>query len=271
MEKTITINTTPVKTWYCLGLNDVKIKWAEGETVEKNISSGKIEIKSEKDYTHEKLNITGNEDAVVFLNIYADKNLWIDTEISGDKNVKIIATYFTRQNGLIYNRIYGDTGNNKNFEYTSIILGKGKTYIDLAWNLKGENSGAKINIGYLAQNVTDINTAVNHYGKNTASDINVSGCKGAVGNELETVLIIGEDVVNKTLPIILCSEEDVVGTHGGSIGQLDEDTLFYFESRGITKEQAENILARRGVDRVLNMIADEETKEYVNNRLTEVM
>ena len=92
-----------------------------------------------------------------------------------------------------------------------------------------------------------------------------------MGNELETVLLIGEDVVNKTLPIILCSEEDVVGTHGGSIGQLDEDTLFYFESRGITKEQAENILARRGVDRVLNMIDDEETKEYVNNRLTEVM
>ena len=49
------------------------------------------------------------------------------------------------------------------------------------------------------------------------------------------------------------------------------NTLFYFESRGITKEQAENILARRGVDRVLNMIDDEETKEYVNNRLTEVM
>ena len=290
MEKTITINTTPVKTWYWLGLNNVKIKWAEGERVEKNISSGKAEIKSEKDYTHQKLNITGNRDSVIFLNVYADKNLWIDTEIFGDKNVKIIATYFTRQNGLIYNRIYGDTGNNKNFEYTSIILGKGKTYIDLAWNLKGENSGAKINIGYLAQNVTDINTAVNHYGKNTASDINVSGsvtdggeksfkgtidfktgCKGAVGNELETVLLIGEDVVNKTLPIILCSEEDVVGTHGGSIGQLDEDTLFYFESRGITKEQAENILARRGVDRVLNMIADEETKEYINNRLTEVM
>ena len=123
-----------------------------------------------------------------------------------------------------------------------------------------------------------VEIAYNHYGKNTASDINVSGsvtdggeksfkgtidfktgCKGAVGNELETV------------PIILCSEEDVVGTHGGSIGQLDEDTLFYFESRGITKEQAENILARRGVDRVLNMIDDEETKEYVNNRLTEVM
>lgn len=121
------------------------------------------------------MKITGNRDSVIFLNVYADKNLWIDTEISRDKNVKIIATYFTEKNGLIYNRIYGDTGDNKNFEYTSIILGKGKTYIDLAWNLKGENSGAKINIGYLAQNVTDINTAVNHYGKNTASDINVSG------------------------------------------------------------------------------------------------
>ena len=38
--------------------------------------------------------------------------------------------------------------------------------------------------------------------------------------------MLGEDVENKTVPVILCSEENVVGNHGATIGELDEDTLF---------------------------------------------
>ena len=38
-----------------------------------------------------------------------------------------------------------------------------------------------------------------------------NGSSGSVGNEKETVLMLGEDVVNKTVPLILCAEEDVVG------------------------------------------------------------
>ncbi len=51
-------------------------------------------------------------------------------------------------------------------------------------------------------------------------------------------------MINKTIPIILCAEEDVEGSHGATIGELDEETLFYFESRGIDKETAEDIMTR---------------------------
>ena len=54
--------------------------------------------------------------------------------------------------------------------------------------------------------------------------------------------MLGDDVVNKTVPLILCAEENVVGNHGATIGELDEDTLFYFESRGISAAEAENII-----------------------------
>ncbi len=43
---------------------------------------------------------------------------------------------------------------------------------------------------------------------------------------------MGDDVVNQTIPLILCAEEDVKGSHGASIGQLDEETLFYMQARG---------------------------------------
>lgn len=45
-------------------------------------------------------------------------------------------------------------------------------------------------------------------------------------------------MVNQTIPLILCAEEDVKGSHGASIGQLDEETLFYMQARGISEEQA---------------------------------
>ncbi len=62
--------------------------------------------------------------------------------------------------------------------------------------------------------------------------------------------MLGENVVNKTVPLILCAEENVVGNHGATIGELDAETLFYFESRGISRAEAENILARSAVERL---------------------
>ena len=62
-----------------------------------------------------------------------------------------------------------------------------------------------------------------------------TGSSGAVGAETEDVLLLGETVVNKTVPLILCAEEDVKGSHGATIGQLDEEMLFYLGSRGISE------------------------------------
>ena len=33
----------------------------------------------------------------------------------------------------------------------------------------------------------------------------VKGCAGSVGNEKEDVLLLGDDVVNQTIPLILCA------------------------------------------------------------------
>ena len=84
-----------------------------------------------------------------------------------------------------------------------------------------------------------------------------NGSDGSVGSENETVLMLGDNVVNKTIPLILCAEENVEGTHGATIGELDDATLFYFESRGIGKNEAENIMARAAIERLIRLAADE--------------
>ena len=168
----------------------------------------------------------------------------------------------------------------------------GKIYSNVRVELVGDASVFGYDMGYLGQgsNLLDYNIVVNHIGKNTNCDIKASGAlkdgatkifrgtidfkkgaSGSVGAETETVLMLGEDVVNKTVPIILCSEENVSGTHGATIGELDEDTLFYFESRGIDKKTAENIMARASIERLKGLIDNEKVNEIIESTLKEVL
>ena len=70
--------------------------------------------------------------------------------------------------------------------------------------------------------------------------------------------------------MILCAEEDVEGNHGATIGELDEDTMFYFASRGIDKEHAENIMARANIDRLKGIIKDDSFARMIDEELGEV-
>ena len=84
------------------------------------------------------------------------------------------------------------------------------------------------------------------------------------------MLLLSPDVVNKSIPLILCGEEDIAGEHGSTIGKLGEDTLFYMQSRGIAKPEAEKLMTRAKVARVAELIPDEGTIEKINAYLDEV-
>ena len=72
----------------------------------------------------------------------------------------------------------------------------------------------------------------------------VRGAKDAQGNEIETVVILGDDVVNKTMPAILCDEDDVAGNHGATIGSVSPEQLDYLAARGLSRQAAEQLFVR---------------------------
>ena len=72
----------------------------------------------------------------------------------------------------------------------------------------------------------------------------VRGAKDAQGNEIETVMILGDDVVNKTMPAILCDEDDVAGNHGATIGSVSPEQLDHLAARGLSRQAAEQLFVR---------------------------
>ena len=72
-----------------------------------------------------------------------------------------------------------------------------------------------------------------------------NGSAGAVGDEKETVLLLSDDVVNQTIPLILCSEEDGAGQPWRQHRQVDDELLFYLCSRGFSEQEAVDMMLRR--------------------------
>ncbi len=148
-------------------------------------------------------------------------------------------------------------------------LSAGTSAIGLAANLAGAESSIDVQLHYLGRDsqTIDINHLVRMRGRDTRSRIDESGVladaahktlratidlvrggKGAKGREQETVVVTGDAVVNKTLPVILCDEEDVQGDHGATIGSMSAEQLEYMRDRGLSTSQAEELFERAVVD-----------------------
>ena len=171
-----------------------------------------------------------------------------------------------------------------------IELGGGRVYVGTQPELIGNRSSFEAHVGYLGNDRKAIDVNYNAIQRGRRTDVKMSidgvlkdhsekafrgtidfrkGSKGSKGDEQENVLLLSDDVVNKTLPIILCEEEDVEGRHGASIGQLDDDILFYMASRGIDRKEAEQIMVRARLGAVVREIPDLPLRAELMNKIEE--
>lgn len=183
-----------------------------------------------------------------------------------------------------YNDCNGTCDDGATFRRIQIVLGGGYTYMGEFCELSGVKSRYICDIGYNIHGThnLDMNYVADHTGKSSESDIHVSGvmsehtskifrgtidfhrgCAGAKGAEIEEVLLLDDTIENKTVPLILCDEENVEGSHGATIGRLDENLVFYLKSRGISEEEVYSMMAHARIDAVASLISDMNVRDRV--------
>ena len=301
MSETILINRLPTPTWNRLGVNETALTWGDAADLgtEQITAAGqtvRLDISGDGAYSEKQVDIHAPEGqtVTVFETLHAEDNLLVRTELHVEKDarVRLVQIQNTAQDSLLRLENSGRCAENGQVELIQILLGRGDVYSDGHFALNGTGSGFQAGIGYLGQRqqTLDLNLVVDHWGQKTTSEISAAGAlkddarkifrgtidfkrgsAGSVGNEQETVLMLGDGAVNKTVPLILCAEENVVGNHGATIGELDEDTLFYFESRGISAAKAENIMARAAIERLARTLQDETAQTAILTELEEVL
>ena len=164
------------------------------------------------------------------------------------------------------------------------VLGGSSTFTGLAGDLRGDSAEVQVETRYLGHGSQshDFNYSLRHHGTRTRCNLAangvlsgrsrktlrgtidlIRGCKGAEGSENETVLLVDDAVRNKTVPVILCNEDDVAGNHGATIGHIRDEQLFYLASRGLPREAAEAMFVGAVLEQAAIDAPDEAAKAGV--------
>lgn len=225
-----------------------------------------------------------NVEANVIIEWSSDKNAGglnaFQTKIEAGRDCKIrVATVQLLPKGFVHiNDIGTEAGENSTVQISQLELGAKKIYQGIRSALTKTRAAFIHNAAYCLDKdrELDMNFIAEQTGRETKSLMNVygtlkdcskktyrgtidfkRGCAASVGNETEETLLLDPQVVNKSIPLILCDEEDVQGEHGATIGRLDESVLFYMNARGVSLEEAQKMMARSKIARVAALIGDD--------------
>lgn len=293
MSEKIQINKLPVNTWNRLGVNYAEVEWEETAPAKQSITvkSGEAPEPFRLDFSEagdSEVSFTAEENSSITVYELHRSNSAVKLSFDIGKNASVKLVQLLNPTEKLRHETFANCSKGGKFQIMTIMTGDGNIYSDNRTELEGDSSSINVEVAYLGKNsqTIDYNIAVNHWGKDTHSEINAAGAlmdsakkvfRGTIdfktgssdskGSENETVIMLGDDVVNKTVPLILCSEENVEGSHGATIGELDDDTLFYFESRGIGREEAERIMAYAALKRLIRLSDDKAFAEQAKNAL----
>jgi Fe-S cluster assembly protein SufD len=82
-------------------------------------------------------------------------------------------------------------------------------------------------------------------------------------------LLLSKEAKINTKPQLEIFADDVKCSHGATVGQLDEQSLFYLQSRGIDKDKAKSILIKAFASDILDLIKIEQLREQLSNKILE--
>ena len=82
-------------------------------------------------------------------------------------------------------------------------------------------------------------------------------------------ILLTDDAVINSKPELEIYADDVKCSHGSTTGQLDEEAIFYFQSRGISKESANNLMIGAFVKDALENVSIQPLREYIDAKIEE--
>ncbi len=80
------------------------------------------------------------------------------------------------------------------------------------------------------------------------------GASATYSNQLINNLMLSDEAQAGNKPNLMISTDDVQCTHGATVGQIDEEQLFYLNSRGFSPHEAKSLLAKGFAKSVIDTI-----------------
>ena len=182
-------------------------------------------------------------------------------------------------------RVSQDAGSN--YRSTSFSVGSSIGRNDVFTSLNGEYADSTLHGVYITTNRQhhDNEISTTHAAPNGTSDQYYKGilsgrsravfsgkdCGGKRcpedGREPEDLnLLLSHGAEVDTKPSLEIYADDVKCAHGATAGHVDEDTLFYLQSRGVDYDTAQAMLIRGFAAEILTEFDDDDLRDFLENR-----
>jgi len=240
----------------------------------------RLEFKLEENSSLRLIDLFNDNSEKNFLNIFYNFDLKQDSIL---KNYKI------------------DKINNKNVKYSfnnieqatnsvseTFVLSSGSHFFknEINCNLKGKYSSAFINgiFSLSDDRHHEIRTTINHLTENTKSyqliksildDSSKAVYQGKIfvnseaqktdGYQLSKAILLDKASEFNAKPELEIYADDVKCSHGSASGSLNEDSIFYLMSRGLSYQQSKELLINGFLLDVIEKITDSEIKHLIKN------
>ena len=210
-----------------------------------------------------KLCINANKNSIsniTVLNLLSkDSMSFISFENNIDEEANIDINFIDLGGKVKVSNYYSTLENKSINTFNNIYIGKEKDIIDMNYYMlnKGIQTNSSIEIA---------GALFDESNKNFKGIIDfIEGSKNSIGYENENCILFSDKAVSKSLPMLLCHEEDVSGTHSVSTGKVDEDKLFYLKSRGIDDSSAKELIMLGDFNKALTKVNNkDEVLKYID-------
>jgi len=89
------------------------------------------------------------------------------------------------------------------------------------------------------------------------------------GQQLSRALMLSPDAVMDAKPELEIYADDVKCSHGATVGELDDEQMFYLRARGIDEATARSLLIAAFLNEHLDLVTDERAREMLGGAVAE--
>ena len=218
---------------------------------------------------------------------------------NSQKNLINIFYNFDLKRDAILKNYKIDNNKNNNIQYSfnnieqdansvseTFILSSGSKFLknEINCNLKEKFSSAFVNgvFSLSNENQHEIKSKINHLNENTKSYQLIKGVindqskavyQGKIyvdsiaqktdGYQLSKAILLNDKTEFNAKPELEIYADDVKCSHGSASGSLNENSIFYLRSRGLSYQEAKNLLIKGFLLDVIEKITDDEIKNFI--------
>ena len=227
------------------------------------------------------ISIVFDSNVILFFNIQEIKQLNLNVEVLENVSARIIfwsetdsdmdiKEYYKVNKDSYINLVYGELASGDITRHMECDLYQGSELLVDGASITNSRKSQTFIANHLQPYTT---SNLNNYGIVSEGgryflDVVGSIVKGSVGSKAHQdsrILTISEKQSATVLPQLLIDENDVEASHAATVGQIDENHLYYMQSRGLSEMESMALLMSGYLMPIARAISDKDLSKHIED------